>query len=177
MYGNSFKKFFSGLSYFGEWFFLMVLLVLHFHYFAIPAFRTYKASGVAVEILEEEAEHLPPPAVTVCPYKNYSGWKNASLTEPNYCGSYDTHCDGADTLEKIQNCIDTGTYNRTEALLGTIRGAFISPQQLPDTWIMDLTVVNTGKCFTFNYTTPIRGAFIKIIWHWSIRGGEILAKT
>ena len=85
--------------------------------------------------MKEEAEHLPPPEVTVCPYKNYSGWKNASLTEPNNLGSYDTHCHGANTPMEIQNCIDTGTYNRTEALLRTFRGSIPHPSQLPDTWI------------------------------------------
>ena len=59
----------SSLFGFDSMVFLLGLVILHFIFFAIPAFHDYTAQCVAVEELEEDAETLPPPVITLCPYK------------------------------------------------------------------------------------------------------------
>ena len=90
----------------------MFLVTFHFFYFAIPAYKKFRDAGVAVEVIEEDVGHLSLPAVTFCPYRHHSAWKNGSILNP--LGIYETHCKGAHSREEILSCIDTGTFNITE---------------------------------------------------------------
>ena len=153
----------SSLFGFGKVVFLLGLVIFHFIFFAIPAFHDYTTHSVAVEVLEEDAESLPPPAITLCPYKYwFSGWKNASKTAPNFLGSYDEHCEGSESREDILECIDTKTFNLTDALPArAFRGIFVDNISSPDFWITDFTAAGDGRCFTLNYSKPLAADILK----------------
>ena len=153
----------SSLFGFGRVVFLLGLVIFHFIFFAIPAFHDYTTHSVAVEVLEEDAESLPPPAITLCPYKYwFSGWKNASKTAPNFLGSYDEHCEGSESREDILECIDTKTFNLTDALPArAFRGIFVDNISSPDFWITDFTAAGDGRCFTLNYSKPLAADILK----------------
>ena len=73
--GNN-GKILSRLLCVGECFFFVFLVIIHFSYFAIPAYKKFRDAGVAVEVIEEDVGHLSLQAVAFCPYKQYSAWKN-----------------------------------------------------------------------------------------------------
>ena len=154
----------SALFLLGKWVFLVVLVIFHFFYFAIPAYRDFTEASVAVEEFEEDADHLIPPAITLCPYKYwFSGWRNGSQLAPNFLGSFDAHCSGAITREEILDCIEKETFNITDALPKRVWPGIDAPVDLSGNqfWTTDFTAALDGRCFTLNYTQSFKADIMK----------------
>ena len=147
----------------GRFVFLAGLVISHFFFFAIPAYKEYTAKSVAVEVFEEDAKYLPPPTITLCPYKYwFSGWKNATVATPNFLGSYGEHCEDAETKEDILQCIENKTFNLTDTLPArAFRGIMVDDISSSDFWITDFTAAVDGRCFTLNYTEPMGADILK----------------
>ena len=108
----------SSLFYLGRAAFLLVLILGHFLLFGLPSIQEYLEGAVTVEEVTEEAEALPPPAVTLCAYENnFIGWKNSTTFSP----VYQTMCASATSGQDVEQCIEEKTYNWTETIPG---GAF-----------------------------------------------------
>ena len=146
----------STLFIIGKGLFFIGPVTFHFYFFAIPAFEKYVEKGVAVEVLDKEAETIQPPAITFCQYKYwFSGWKNASIDLPNFVENYDEHCNAAESKIDIINCIVEKTFNFTDAFPARVLHGELDDIATKDFWITDFTAAINGRCFTLNYTTPV----------------------
>ena len=157
----------ASLLYLGQLAFFLVLSLTWVIFFAAPALTRFLGDGVTVEESTEESSSLPPPAITLCPMEGFlNGWKN--LSGPNWESNWSAHCPDAASTDDFVACLEAKTRNLTEILpsevtpydLGATRslGPPYPPPSLmdPDLWVTEVTAALQGRCYTLNYTEPLK---------------------
>ena len=130
----------------------LVLFSICLYFFTYPSWKKFTAQKTIIATKEVRQDDIPAPAVTVC----IGFVKNTAVSPQNtlqeFCKDH----------ENITKCIDTKTYNLSDAVIEVRKGVFSKPQQLlnPKIWITDFTVTNCGKCFTLNSSITMGIKFV-----------------
>ena len=108
--------------------------------FAWPSFKIYLNEGVIIEKGSARSQTEDSPAITFCALSKGTdrGWK----TEPqNQSGKHwvEINCNSTDKVHDAVACLDNGTFNLTETIIGSLSPFLNFIQTNNELWIEDVT--------------------------------------
>ena len=133
----------------------IVLFVLFFVFFGVPAVQKYKKKDTIIVTSEEDTDGIEAPAVTfTSSFFGKVGWKslfeNASVSYMDFRIS--DHCKD---LGIINECIEKDTFSLSESIIGV----WLGPLEMNNSfWMEDLTYTSAGRFYTFKINRKISHA-------------------
>jgi hypothetical protein len=143
----------SGLSLIVKPTLQIVLLVVFLQYFGLPAISRFRAGETITVSRKQATGGIMPPTITVVPTNPDTdmGWRGNTSVYPEIIQHF------CDNNTKIDECIESNTFNQTEVLKDVFLGftSWRSLMAVDSIWREDFTDSWYGRAYTVNVSRPI----------------------